>query len=97
MDFKNKLSLIKVTSEAKEYALERLTDIKPDCLIGDWSVGDEVIFTNDYGVEWEQIIIGFHKVDAKHTSDDRLIYTDSEEHGAAYWFPKHDFSLRKKA
>ena len=95
MDFKNKLSILEVTSEAKEYALGRLTDIKPACLVGDWAVGDKVIFTNDFGVEWEQTIIGFHKVKEQHTSEDRLIYSDSKDHGAAYWFPKHDYSLKK--
>jgi hypothetical protein len=51
-----------------------------------FKVGDSVIYTNEYGVEFESVIVGFSDIDGR----DRHIHLDND----CYWFPVSDGDLR---
>ena len=63
----------------------------------DFKVGDAVIYTNDYGVQFDQVVRGFAAEphgpkDCPYPVAPRFIYT----HKGAWWFPVSAESLRHR-
>lgn len=56
----------------------------------DFKVGDKVIYTNDYGVEFDLVVKGFDKLDQ--ICHGRFIYVFED----AYWFSVRAEQLRLK-
>lgn len=62
----------------------------------DLKVGDKVIYTNDNGVEFDMIVIGFSE-DPYFLARGMFIHlTPDNEHEGAWWFPHKRKELRKK-
>ncbi len=80
-------------AECKSWVAKNLSDKPPFQLSKPLAVGEHVIFTNDYGVEFEQRIIGFSDNELNERfGGEQVVYTYSE--GAAYWMPKKVKQLR---
>lgn len=58
----------------------------------DFKVGDAVIFTNDYGVEFDLRVVGFASEPHTDCDDPRFVYLDS----SCWWFSVKASSLRKR-
>lgn len=65
----------------------------------DFKKGDKVIYTNDAGIEFEMIVVGF--TDRKDWPEDYLpgrfinISQNETGEGSAWWFPHKPSELRK--
>ena len=62
----------------------------------EFSIGDNVVATNDYGAKWNMVVIGFKENDSFYG---RFIYLNPsgcDVECEAWWFPWHpkDLSLR---
>lgn len=62
-----------------------------------FKIGDHVIFTNDYGVEFEEYVIGFtpEPDPALRNGFIHLATNPESESGSAWWYPHHEQCLRK--
>ena len=59
-------------------------------------LGDKVIFTNDYGVQFEEEVIGYSKTDPMYTKYGHFIHllpTNGTEE--AFWYPHRENQLTK--
>lgn len=63
----------------------------------DFEIGDQVTYTNDYGVEFEGLeVIGFaEEIDFYAGRYQRFVYLDTGIFGA-YWFPHSPSELKAK-
>lgn len=77
----------------RELATEMVDESPIPC---DFKVGDRVIYTNDYGVEFENVVFGFtrkpHYVPERPDIEPRFVYV----HWDCWWFPARASSLRLK-
>lgn len=63
-----------------------------------FSLMDKVIYTNDYGVKFEMIVVGFSQpVFFGLSNDPRFIHLAKNENinGSAYWFPHAEKDIKK--
>ena len=58
-----------------------------------FKLGDKVKYTNDYGVEWIMVVIGFSTDLMKHNMFIHTDFPEGSHHGAAWWCPKRENSL----
>ena len=61
-----------------------------------FKLGDKVIFTNDFGIEFEEEVIGYSKYDPMYTRYGHFIHiipTSGLEE--AFWYPHRENQLRK--
>ena len=81
------METVQTAEQFKQWASKRNIKLIPS--IGEFSVGDVVTFTNDYGVKFHNLtIIG---ISADNSFYGRQIYTNTD----SYWFPHKPSELLK--
>lgn len=70
-----------------DWAKQRNVDVKNNSPLTDLIPGDTVIYTNEFGVRFERVVLGFCKPD-----NGRCVYLDKD----SYWFPVSPDRLTKE-